>query len=49
MGTRERDEQAEQDRERLQQQQQEERLARPPMMQAEGEDESINNPVIINK
>ena len=49
MGTREREEQAEQERERLQQQQQEQRSALPPMMQVEGEDETVNNPVIINK
>ena len=46
MGTRERDEQAEQERQQLEQEQ--ERTSAPRGMQVEGDDET-SNPVIINK
>ena len=49
MATREQQEQAEQERLRQQQQQQEERMAAPRGMQADGEDETVSNPIIINK
>jgi len=51
MSTRERDQQAEQDRlQREQQQQQEqERTGATRTLQVEGDDEASNNPVIINK
>ena len=50
MGTRERDQQAEQERlQREQQQQEQERTGATRTLQAEGDDEASNNPVIINK
>ena len=50
MGTRERDEQAQQERERQQREQQEqERMQQPRGMRIEGEDETVTNPAIINR
>jgi hypothetical protein len=52
MGTRERDQQAELERQRLEQElaeQQQRRASSPREQQSVGEDELSNNPVIINK
>ena len=51
MGTREREEQIEQEREQLelQRQEQERMLATPRGLPSDGDNETVNNPAIINK
>ena len=50
MGTREREEQAQQERERQQRElQEQERMQQPRGVRVEGDDESVTNPAIINR